>query len=189
MEYPHITPHSSNDELNENFTIFPEERYLFSQCRKETNILGFAVLVKVFIFLGYPPRNKEDIPEQIVLWIARQLDLNSSLFEKYRWKDSVWKEHLASIRNFTGFRPFNADDHQELSRWLVGEGENHPSRQKMFYSMVARCRHLRLELPVEKEFLRLVSSAWQQYLNVTGVLRPKPRNLQNRQKILANGCF
>jgi TnpA family transposase len=166
MDYPHVTPHFSNDELNEYFTILPEERYLLSQCRKEANTLGFAVLVKVFIFLGYPPRNKEDIPAQIILWIARQLDLNSSLFEEYRWKDSVWKEHLASIRAFTGFRPFNADDSQELGRWLVDEGEDHPSRQKMFYSMVARCRHLRLELPVEKEFLRLVSSAWQQYLNV-----------------------
>jgi hypothetical protein len=74
--------------------------------------------------------------------------------------------YLVSISDFTGFRPGNGDDFQKLGQWLVDEAASHPTRPKMFAAAIQRCRHLRIELPVEKELQRLVSSAWQRYLNI-----------------------
>jgi len=59
MEYPHIPLHISKEELFEHFTLTQDERYHLPQIwRKGKNILGFAVLLKTFSFLGFPPRKK-----------------------------------------------------------------------------------------------------------------------------------
>ena len=166
MKYPHINKHIEHDELLDHFTLSAKERHLLAQRRKGVNILGVAVVLKSLVFLGFPPRSKEDIPSSVISWVSGQLDLDASLFGEYRWKDSVWKKHLATIRTFTGFRSCNESDLQELSQWLVSRaGKHHLSRQGMFSSAIQQCRQLRLELPAEKEFRRLVNSAWQQFLN------------------------
>jgi len=53
MDYPHIIPHLSREDLIEQFTLTQEERYCTPQWREEKNILGFGVLLKTFLFLGY----------------------------------------------------------------------------------------------------------------------------------------
>ena len=103
----------------------------------------------------------------VVSWIAQQLRLEPSEFDKYQWKNRWWDKHLARIRTFTGFDVFREKDAQALTQWLIDEAQNHPSRSKMFAAAINRCRRLRLELPKEKEFRRLVHSAWQQYLDIT----------------------
>ena len=198
MEYPHIPPHVSKEDLFEHFTLTQDERYHLPQIwRKEKNILGFAILLKTFLFLGFPPRKKADIPAAIVSWISQQLDVDPVEYKSYRWKSSLWDIHLASIRDFTGFRPGNGDDLQKLVQWLVDEAESHPTRRKMFSAAIQRCRRLRLELPVEKELQRLVSSAWQQYLSITCqkiTERLAPETLQKMDQCLNpalndNDCY
>jgi len=108
------------------FTLSAKERNLLTQWRKEANILGFAVVLKSFVFLGFPPRNKENIPASVVSWVSDQLDLDAGLLREYRWKDeNVWDTHLAAIRTFTGFRPCNESDVQELVQWLVCRAGKH----------------------------------------------------------------
>jgi len=165
MDYPHINPHLSQDDLIEHFTLNQDERYHLPEWRKEKNVLGFAVLLKTFSFLGFPPRRKEDVPLIIVTWISQQLNVDPKEYEKYQWKSRLWDMHLASIREFTGFRPGNEEDFQSVVQYLVDEGKSYPSRSKMYAGAIVRCRDLRLELPAEKELQRLASSTWQQYLN------------------------
>lgn len=167
MEYPHLSQHFSKEELFEYFSITQDEKYTLPQWRKEQNVLGFAVLLKSFQFLGFPPRKKDDITVAVVSWISEQIDVSPRAFEKYLWKGRLWDMHLASIRNYTGFRPSGMEDFQSLVKWLLENVHSHPSRSKMYAASIRRYRSLRIELPSEKELQRLVSSAWQQYLNQT----------------------
>ncbi len=167
MDYPHIIPHLSREDLIEQFTLTQEERYCTPQWREEKNILGFVVLLKTFLFLGYPPRKKEEVPTPVVSWLSQQLNVDSIEYKRYKWKSRWWDTHLAFIREFTGYRPGNGDDFQELIQWLVEEAKNHPTRSKMFSAAIQRCRSRRLELPVENELRRFVNSAWQHYLDIT----------------------
>ena len=165
MEYPHIPQHLSKEELFEHFTLTQDERYNLPRWRKEQNILGFTVLLKTYSFLGFPPRRKQDVTETVVSWISQQLDVDPVGYERYLWKSRLWDIHLASIRDYTRFRTVNREDFKELVQWLIDEARCHPTRPKMYTAAIHRCRHLRLELPKEKELQRLVNSAWQQYLS------------------------
>jgi hypothetical protein len=88
------------------------------------NILGFAVLLILLQFLGYPPRQKADIPDCVRDYISRQLKFNVILFDEYRWKDSRWEMHLSAIREFTGFKAIRKRDSQQLFKWLMDRDKN-----------------------------------------------------------------
>lgn len=183
MDYPRLTSHISNEELIEYFTLTTDERYLLQRRRKEKNVLGFAILLKVFSFLGFPPRRKEDIPASVVSRLSQQLNVETEEFRQYNWKDSLWDIHLAFIRDFTGFRPANEPDLLKLIEWLVLGVKNHPTRSKMFPAAIQKLRLLCLELPTEKELQRLVNSAWRQYLNMTCQKISKQLPLEAREKM------
>jgi len=155
------------EDLIEHFTLVKNERYLLHQWRKEKNILGFAVLLKTFLFLGFPPRQKADVPATIVSWLSQQLDVDLVEYGRYSWKSSIWDIHLSAIRKFTRFQAGNKDVFKNLIQWLVDEGRDHSTRSKMFSAAIQRCRHLRIELPTEKELQKFVNSAWQQYMSIT----------------------
>jgi hypothetical protein len=180
MEYPHFRQHLSNGNRIEFFSLTSDERFLLSQWRTDTNILGFAILLKSYQYLGYPPRNKEDVPDSVISFVSQQLKLDAALFDQYRWKDSVWRVHLTSIRDHNKFRPGSKEDFQRLGQWLIEEADCHPTRSKMYTAAIQRYRSLRIELPSEKELQRLVSSAWKQYLSqacqaITDRIKPSIR--------------
>ena len=167
MDYPHINPHVSKVDLIDYFTLTQDERYHLPQGRKEENILGFAVLLKTFSYLGFPPRRKEDIPSPVVFWLSQQLNVDPDNFDKYRWKSRQWDSQLAVIRDFTGFRPITGEDYQKIVQWLIDYAQNHPTRSMMYSAAILKYRELCIELPMEKELQRVVNSAWQQYLDLT----------------------
>jgi hypothetical protein len=72
----------SKEDLTDHFTLTQDERYHLPLWREERNILGFAVLLKTFKFLGFPPRDKKDIPNVIVLCLSRQMKIDSAEYEK-----------------------------------------------------------------------------------------------------------
>lgn len=52
MDYPFLDSLINKVDFIEHFTLSKEERYLLSQWRKDKNILGFAVLLKSYVFLA-----------------------------------------------------------------------------------------------------------------------------------------
>jgi len=159
MEYPTIKTHWLKDELTEYFTLNPSDIQAIDTIYRDKNLLGFAVLLKTYSLLGYPPRRKEDVPAAIVEWIAHQLRINSDVFKEYCWKDRLWNHHLSLIRRHTGFRPMGSDERSSLLEWLSERSNEFPSLKELSGAAMARCRECRVELPAESELRRLVHSA------------------------------
>lgn len=89
-------------------------------------------------WFSFPPRKKDDITVAVVSWISEQIDVSPRAFEKYLWKGRLWDMHLASIRNYTGFRPSGMEDFQSLAKWLLENVHSHPSRSKMYAASIRR---------------------------------------------------
>lgn len=159
MEYPTIKTHWLKDELVEHFTLNSTDIQAIDTIYRDTNLLGSAVLLKVYSFLGYPPRRKEDIPAAVVEWIAHQISIEPDLFKGYSWKDRLWNHHLSLIRKHTGFKQLGPDERASLSEWLSERGNEFSSPKEMLGAAIVRCRECRVELPAESELRRLVHSA------------------------------
>ena len=79
MAYPHLHPHPLREHLEEHFTLTSSDLALIASLKSAQNRLGFAVLLKSYALLNYPPRNKSEVPAALVEWIAGQLDLPAEL--------------------------------------------------------------------------------------------------------------
>lgn len=164
MSYPCIGSYIDPKSLIEHFTIDDRDKAILSQVRTEENRLGLAVILKLFLFLGYPPERKEDIPISIVERISRQLGLDPTVFEVYFWKER--KHHLFLIRKHTGFRPFERRDRATLIEWLLAVHKGVLGRNELLSASIERCRECRLELPAETELWRVVNSARRKSLGI-----------------------
>ena len=163
MGYPTLDG-LSDEELRIHLNLCPGDLAALMPLRRETNRLGFAVLLLSCRVLGYAPRSRMEIPTRAVQVVAGQLSLPITVFDDYRWKGVVWRQHLSKIRRLLGLRPFEAEDRQQLKATLAGQGYT-ASRCEMVQVALTLCRQLGLELPHEAELLRLVRSARKMALN------------------------
>jgi hypothetical protein len=75
------------EELVEQFTLLPDEMALLDN-KVGVNQLGFAVLLKFFQLEARFPRSRQEVPKQVVSYIARQLELSQTAFESTNGRDA-----------------------------------------------------------------------------------------------------
>jgi len=164
MPYPKLPTHLRKEELTEDFTLQPEDLRAIQRMRNERNRLGFAVLLKTFQYLGYPPEEKGKIPDEIVEYLAVQMGLELTLFQEFQWKGRAFKYHLSIVREYTGFRHCHLNERTKISEWLTDHGHQFSTRREFIESAVQRFRDLGLELPPENKLRRLANSSRRRFL-------------------------
>ena len=91
------------DELVEFWTLLDEDRELLGGKRGASS-LGFALLLKHYSRYGRFPRGRSDLPEEVIAFVARQLDTAVADLGFYEWSGSTIEYHRAQIRSHLGFR-------------------------------------------------------------------------------------
>ena len=158
--YPRFTENYSREELIEHFMLNETEQNFTVQFRGDANRHGVAVLLKSLQYLGYFPSSLNETPTQVKSFIANQLNLDGDLSERYPWDTRTRDNHLAVIRQHTGFRFPTAEDKENLEIWLRQKGAfDSYTFSDLFDSAIHRLRYLQIELPAEKELTRVVNAA------------------------------
>jgi hypothetical protein len=142
-----LKKHWELDELIEHFTLLPNEISALGNKTGHTK-LGFMVLLKFFQYNTKFPTSKNEIPKDVIKFIAKQLLLNSRIFEKYDWEGRTINYHKAQIRNFFGFRESTKKDIEEIHKWLIEKSlfyeTNIEKLKDLFY---LRLREIKVEPP------------------------------------------
>lgn len=112
------------EDLIEHFTLLPQEMRLVGNKTGETR-LGFAVLLKFFQYKARFPYAKNEVPREVINYIAKQLNLSADLYKEYDWNGRSIKYHRAQIREFVGFRECTLDDIKQVQDWLRQEVLTH----------------------------------------------------------------
>lgn len=158
--YPHFRASYTHEELVESFLLTPADLELVFGCRTDVNRCGMALLLKALDYLGYVPDGLETVPSAVRAFIASQLGLLWDCSEHYVWESRTRDQHLSLIRRYTGWRPPDAFDKEDLDHWLrqhaVCEVQ---TLDGLFAFACHRLRSLRVELPAEGELQRVVQSA------------------------------
>jgi len=147
-DYPRFQKSYSHEELIEHFLLNEAEKEFLTQFRGDPHCHGVAILLKSLQYLGYFPHGLSEIPTDVRLFIAKQLNLPEDLSIQYPWDSRTFGYHLANIRQQTGFRFPQAQDKEDLENWLRQEGTLHAiTSADLFECAVQRFRSLRIELP------------------------------------------
>ena len=170
----------SADELNERWTLMPDELALIGKKRGASR-LGFALLLKFFEQTGYFPAKKHEIPFIVQRFVAEQLGRPVSQYQDYQWQGRSIRSHRSEIRDFLEFRPTSVADFSTLQHWLIAEILPQESdaariRQRLYDHL----RESKMEPPTPGRVTRLLHSAQHQFETELGVsmvatLSPKCR--------------
>jgi hypothetical protein len=106
------------DELAEHWTLLSGEKPLLANKTGATR-LGFAVLLKFFQHEGRFPRQRQEVPDITVEYVACQIDVAPGEWARYDWDGRTIKYHRAQIRAFLDFREATVEDGEALTAWLV----------------------------------------------------------------------
>lgn len=149
----------------DDWRILPEEREFFAHKTDRTR-LGFAILLKFFQNTGKFPEKQEDIPSDIVTYLAEQLEIRPIRRLKLDLSARTVKRLRASIRNWYGYREANQQDVAIIKDWLIEEVIPHEQRpEHLREAFCSRCKELKIEPPASEQLNRWILSAIAEHEN------------------------
>ncbi len=152
------------NELIDLFSIMQSEFEIIYKKSNKTNQLGFACLYKFFQLDARFPNSQFEIPNSVVTFIGKQLNINIDFFQQYDWDGRTIKRHRAEIRKLFDFKEMTVKDSEALIEWLF---KNNNCYKNEIVKNIAfkRLRELKLEPPTPERLDRITSSAILNYKN------------------------
>lgn len=155
--------HWEVDELIEHWTLLPDEEALLGN-KTGCNRLGFAVLLKFFELETRFPKDKNDVPKPVVVYLAKLVGVPYEEYHNYDWQGRNIKYHRSQIRSFLGFKSATVEDTNQMTAWLVQQvlGQEQDAEQ-LVVLVQERFRSLHIEPPTTARIDRLIRSALRTY--------------------------
>ena len=107
------------------FTLSRADRGRIPRTTSAANRLGFALQLGALRYLGFSPDDLSTVPEAVVAFVAKQLDVAPTELQRYRRRGQTRTEHLRQIRDYLAFRKATASDLSQLESWLVDRALEH----------------------------------------------------------------
>jgi TnpA family transposase len=176
-------------ELIDHWMLTETETALINKYYTDSNKLGCALLLKYFQREGKFPQRKQDIPRVIVEHVARQLHLEITVFDYYRWEKGIIDRHRSQIRMFLGVRMGTVADANAVLSWLVAqshllEEHNFDRLKEIVYE---RYKELKIEPPqpgrVDRIIRSAVNSVDEQFYTIT-LNKLQPETLEKLEALL-----
>lgn len=146
-------------DLDTYFTLSRSDRRQIPQTTSAANRLGFALQLGALRFLGFCPDDLSTVPEAVVAYVARQLDIASGELARYGRRGQTRTEHLRQIRCYLGFRKPTAGDLAQLESWLVDRALEHDRPTLLLQQACEHLLRIRIERPGVTHLERVVASA------------------------------
>jgi len=103
-----------NDELVIQFFTFNEsDLAIIQQHRGSENRLGFAVQLCYLRYPGVVLGDHNKPSSEVIQFIADQLNISPSAWERYGFRKNTFHEHLLELQTLYGFRSFTMSHYRE----------------------------------------------------------------------------
>lgn len=109
----------SQDDLIRYYTYNDSDLSLIRQRRGDANRLGFAVQLCLLRYPGYALGTDSELPEPVILWVAKQVQAEPASWAKYGERDVTRREHAQELRTYLQLAPFGLSDFRALVRELT----------------------------------------------------------------------
>ncbi|MED1515703.1 DUF4158 domain-containing protein, partial [Bacillus paranthracis] len=119
LEFASIPEQISEYELGSYYTLSPHDIEIIKRHRRDHNKLGFALQLCVLRFPGWTLSDVQHIPDCVVNYIAKQLQINAKEIHIYAEREQTKHEHLEEIRREYGFQNFTIREYRVVSQVLL----------------------------------------------------------------------
>jgi TnpA family transposase len=105
--------------LIEHYVLSDQDLSLIRRRRGAQNRLGHAVQLAILRYPGRALLPNETPPQELLTFLARQLDLSPAAWASYAERDETRREHLAELQAHYGLRSFGIGQYRSLAAWLI----------------------------------------------------------------------
>lgn len=130
------------------YTLSRDDLDLIAGKRGDHNRLGFAVLLCHIRQTGQTAAGGGDISDTVILFVARQLDIDPAVHSRYARRDETRREHVGEIVRHLALSALNRATGRALIAWLVGMAANERSPIRLAEMLVREIRLRRILLPL-----------------------------------------
>jgi TnpA family transposase len=105
--------------LIEHYVLSEQDLSLIRQRRGDHNRLGIALQLALLRFPGTALLADEAPPQELINFLALQLQVPSSAWGEYAQRDETRREHLLELQTHYGIRSFTLGQYRSLAAWLL----------------------------------------------------------------------
>lgn len=120
------------DDLDRFFWLFDDERQTVEQLRRAHNQLGFALQLGCLRYLGFFPEDLQGLPQNVVEYVARQLQVAPDVLALYGQRGSTQRNHQRQIQTMLSYRRALPTDLLALEQWLLARALEHDTPLVLF---------------------------------------------------------
>jgi TnpA family transposase len=141
------------------YTFSPEDLALIRQRRRAANRLGVAVQLAYFRHPGRIMRVDEKPPEDLLVFIAGQVDASAQDFCDYAGRAQTRREHIAELQTCLNVRLSQRNDARPLFSIALNEAGGTDRGDAIVSAMIVYLREQGILLPSPLELERLALAA------------------------------
>ena len=139
-------------DLKDFFWLSEDDHRETKRQRGEHNWLGFALQLCCLRYLGFFPNNFPDLPQEVVQFVAIQLQVDDNLFRLYGQRLSTQRKHQRQVQAFLGYRRAQEIDILNLEQWLLQRALEHDKPMRL---LELSCDYLKQQKLVRLKPIRL----------------------------------
>ena len=132
----------TEDDIITFFTLGKKDLTLIHKRSGDYNRLGFALQLATLRYIGFIPEELENVPLNIVEYLAQQLNINPKRFALYGKREKTRREQLQQILSYLGWRKPTNLDLLLWEKWLLDRAMEH-NRPILLFNLL--CDKLRVE--------------------------------------------
>lgn len=154
-----MVPPNGERELATYYTFSQHDLDIIHSHRRDYNRLGFAVQLAILRYPGWSLTDIKEIPDFLLNYLAKQLNIEPSVFSLYARRENTLWDHLKEIREEYGFTTFTTNDYRRLLKHLFKLALENGNTVHLIRAALDELRRLKIILPAITTIERVVWEA------------------------------
>jgi TnpA family transposase len=140
-------PPTEQRDLVRHYTLSDADRASIRRCRGDHNRLGHALMLCYLRYPGRPLRTGERPPDQLLAFVAEQIDVLPASIDAYLAAERSRVSHSAELQDRLRLRPFGPRPAALLATWLLPHAIEDDRLMHLAALVLQECRNRRIVIP------------------------------------------
>ena len=148
-----------DEDLRAFFWLSEDDKHVINRQREAHTRLGFALQLCALRYLGFAPDDLSTTPEEVVRYVAGQLDVPVVALHAYGQRVKTRTTHFQQVQAYLGFRTATPRDVAALQTWLQERALEHDKPSVLLQLACDKLRREQIVRPGLTRLERLVATA------------------------------
>ena len=151
----------SDHDIEMHYTFTSEDLEFINKHRRDHNRIGIALQLAVLRYPGWTLFQIKDIPNKILDFVAKQINVSSQDYKQYAKRVATRNEHLEELRQHYGYQNLSFRIYRIIAQYTLQCSLENGNTDYLIRSTIEEMRRKKVILPAMTTIERIVWEARQ----------------------------